>query len=113
MAVHNIHSIKKASAETIHIVHQEQSWAKFTFSEIGDLHVNSDWGFYSFSWAAFECDPKEPFKKFLATVNAEYIVGKLASNYLNQTMKRLGNRKEEALTVLVQCFIDELKTEIS
>jgi len=93
------------TAETVYINHPEASYGIFCFNSIGDLFINSDWGFFGYAWRAYGSD----FKEFLSTCNADYIVGKFGINYRDTTGKAIPKTKEQKITILVTAFINHLK----
>ena len=95
------------TAGTVTINTQEHSYGIFCFNSQGDLFVNSDWGFFAFSWRSFGAS----FRDFLAGTNADYIVGKLGINWRNDTGKMIPKHKAEHLTGLVAVFIARLKIQ--
>ena len=97
------------TAETVYISHPLSSYGIFCFNEEGDLFLNSDWGFYGFSWRAFGDD----FKDFLSRTNADYIVGKFAINYREVAGKKLPQHKQNHLLNLVSAFIKSLKKSLN
>lgn len=99
--------IRVDSATTMYINHPEASYGIFCFNQTGDLFLNSDWGFYGFSWRAFDGS----FKQFLMKCDQYYITHKFAINY-NQNKKSkdwLGGKREQAVVKLVELFLTELK----
>ena len=92
------------AAETVYINHPEASYGIFCFNSIGDLFINSDWGFYGYAWRAYGND----FKQFLSQCNADYIVAKLRINYRSTTGKALPKNTEQMLTILVDVFLKHL-----
>lgn len=100
---------QKQSAETIYINHPQASYAIFCFNSVGDLFVNSDWGFYGYSWRSFG----DNFKSFLAQTNSDYIVSKFSINHRDVSGKKMPSHRESNLKILVQEFINELNVECS
>ena len=76
---------------------EKASYGVFCFNSMGDLFINSDWGFFGYSWRSFGTD----FKKFLQTCNSEYLVGKFGINYREVSGKKLPPHREKNLTILV------------
>jgi len=101
--------INQHSAETIYINHPEASYAIFCFNSIGDLFVNSDYGFYGYAWRSYGDD----FKTFLSGTNADYIIQKFENNYRNTAGKKIPKYWSEHLKILVETFINQLKKEIN
>lgn len=97
--------IKKNIASSVYIHTPETSWALFWFTLDGDLLLQSDWGTYTHRWRGFGDD----FEKFLKGLSAEYFVGKLSIQDVNQT--RTHNKQKEILTLLVGHFITALKNQ--
>lgn len=93
------------TAETVYINHPEASYGIFCYNSVGDLFVNSDWGMYGYAWRSFG----EDFKEFLATSNADYIVGKFAINHREVSGKKMPVHREKNLMLLVAEFIRILK----
>ena len=96
----------KDDAATIYIDHPEAGYGIFCFNSKGDLFLNSDWGFYGYSWRAFS----DSFADFLRRSNAEYIVGKFAINH-NQSRQLknwlTGKRKAHVEALLTE-FLKKL-----
>jgi len=69
--------VNQQTAETIYISHPEASYGIFCFNSVGDLFLNSDWGFYGFAWRAYGND----FKEFLSGLEPEYTVNKFEINF--------------------------------
>ena len=99
--------VNKHTAETIYINHPQASYGIFCFNSVGDLFVNSDWGFYGYAWRSYG----ENFKEFLAGTNAEYIVGKFSINHTEVSGKKMPKHREENLMILVNEFIKQVKVE--
>lgn len=99
--------IERNTASTVRIDHPTASYAIFCFNEKGDLFVNSDWGFYGYAWRAFG----DHFENFLSGTNAEYVVGKFGTTYLEAAGKRLPKTREENLLILTREFISTLKNQ--
>jgi len=95
------------SATTVYVSHPTSSYGIFCYTDTGDLFVNSDWGFYGFAWRHIG---NSTFKEFLAQTNAEYIVGKFEINHREVSRKKMPAHRIKNLTVLVQEFINHLKT---
>lgn len=95
------------TAETIKVEHPESSYAIFCFNSIGDLFVSSDWGFYTYTWRAYN----GTFKEFLAQCNKEYIVGKLGMCYTEMVRKRLPKERIKHLENLVEGLIKHCKDD--
>lgn len=102
--------VNQQTAETIYISHPKASYGIFCFNSIGDLFVNSDWGFYGYAWRQYGPDE---FKKFLSECNADYIVGKFSVNYREVSGKKMPPHRESNLKILVQEFINVLKTQLT
>lgn len=82
----NTTEIKKViadKAETIYVDHKESSYAIICFNSMGDLFINSDWGFYAYAWRAYGDD----FKLFLAKCNKSYLADKLSMNTNNNKQR--------------------------
>jgi hypothetical protein len=100
-------TVHKNTAETIAIQHPDASYGIFCFNNVGDLFVNSDWGFYGFAWRSFGNN----FKEFLASINPDYMVGKFEYNYQHVAQKKMPALYKKKLTVLATEFINQLKLE--
>jgi len=98
--------VNKLSAETIYINHPDASYGIFCFNEIGDLFINSDYGFYGYAWRSFG----QNFKEFLASTNSHYLIGKFEINYRASSNKSIPKYWKEKLTILVDTFINQLKS---
>lgn len=101
------YKVRQDNAETIYINDVQHSYGIFCFNSGGDLFLNSDWGSYSYAWRAYGDD----FRKFLAGTNADYIVGKFETNYLEVTGKKMPKHRKENVTVLVTNFISVLQNK--
>jgi len=101
--------VNHATAETVYINHVTASWGTFCYNSIGDLFINSDWGFFGYSWRHY--GPEE-FKQFLSQTNPDYLVGKFGINYREVAGKKMKAHTETNLKILVRCFIDHLKKEL-
>lgn len=99
--------VNACTAETVYINHPEASYGTFCFNSIGDLFVNSDWGFYGYAWRSYG----KSFKEFLSACSAEYIVGKFAIEYRSVTGKKFPKHKEDMMLILVSAFVNHLKTQ--
>lgn len=97
--------VNEQTAETIYISHPQASYGIFCFNSIGDLFINSDWGFFGYAWRSYGND----FKKFLTQTNAEYIVGKFEINHKEVANKKMDSYRKEKLLILVNAFIHTLK----
>ncbi|MFV5696666.1 hypothetical protein ACM55G_14650 [Flavobacterium sp. LB3P122] len=97
--------IKKNIASTVFIHTPETSWALFWFTPKGDLVLQSDWGTYTHNWRSFGGD----FEKFLKSLDVEYFVGKLSTQYVNQT--RTHEKQKEILRLLFVHFKAVLETQ--
>jgi len=98
--------IVKHTAETVYINHPEASYGIFCYNEAGDLFCNSDWGSFMYAWRSYGKD--KSFKEFLASCNADYIVGKFNINYLEMANKQMPKVKRDNLTILVSEFIKSI-----
>jgi hypothetical protein len=99
---------KRRSAETIYVEHPESSYGIFCYNSVGDLFLNSDWGFYGYAWRSFG----DNFKEFLKNTNSDYVVGKFNLNHMDGELKRkLSPHKIKHLKNLIDAFINELKNE--
>jgi hypothetical protein len=101
------------SATTVYINHPEASYGIFCYNSKGDLFLNSDWGFYGYSWRHFG---DKTFAQFLANTNAEYLCGKFAINHNNQMPSSkywLKGNKEKNVTILLSEFINALKEKLT
>lgn len=92
-------------AETVRIEHPESSYGVFCFNSMGDLFVNSDWGFFGYAWRAYS----GTFKQFLAQTNSDYIVGKFEINYREVANKKMPLHKIVHLRNLVDGLIEHCK----
>lgn len=97
--------IKSIAAQTIQIHSKDHSWGVFCFNEIGDLFLNSDWGAFMYGWRSFGAN----FREFLASTNADYIVGKFQINYREHSKKAIPPHTKTAITGLVELLIQHLK----
>ena len=102
-------TIIKDKAETIYINHATASYGIFCYNSYGDLFLNSDWGFYGYAWRNFGTD----FKEFLSGCNADYIIGKFAINWNQNSKPRFGGDREKNIKILVEEFLKELKMELA
>lgn len=100
-----------SSAKTVHITHPQSSYGIFCLNDAGDLFVNSDWGLFGYSWRSF--GNNKPFTHFLASCSIDYIVDKLSIDYFNMTLKKIPPHKKKHLLVLVNIFIERIKTDIA
>jgi len=102
--------LKKAPCTQYYLDVPGQSWGTFTISEHGDFFIHSDWGYWAFNWRSFG----ENFKKFLVTLNAEYLLDKIETNQFQfyGIKQKIHARKREAITVLFNEFQKVLKDEI-
>ena len=99
--------LMRNAATTVYINHPEASYAIFCFNQVGDLFINSDYGFFGFAWRSYGDD----FEKFLSGTNPDYVVGKLEINYSEVSGKRkMPEFRKEKLLILVREFINHLKT---
>lgn len=99
---------KPVHAETVHINHPQASYGIFCFNEQGDLFVNSDYGFYGYAWRSYG----DNFRDFLAGTNADYMVGKFETNFIEVSGKRsLPGFRKEKLIILCAEFIKTLKEQ--
>lgn len=98
-------------ANTIFISHPTSSYAVFCFNHSGDFFVNSDWGSFFYIWRNY--GKENPFVKFLAQTNTEYLMNKLEMSYREMTNKKLPPHKHKNLSVLVECFIQKLREDIA
>lgn len=94
-------------AKTMYISNPEASYAIFCWNSQGDLFMNSDWGFYAYSWRAFGND----FNEFLTRLNAQYLVEKLSMNWHvpGNKLVKFNGRREQMVTKLCTIFIEELR----
>lgn len=97
-------TITNDSAKTIQIDHPEASYGIFCFNSIGDLFINSDWGFYAYSWRSFG----NSFEEFLSTCNSDYLIKKLEITNSQNGTKLYPNQKKN-LIILIDEFIKVLK----
>jgi hypothetical protein len=100
------------SAVTIYINHPTASYGIFCYNTKGDLFLNSDWGFYGYTWRSFG---GSSFEKFLAQTNADYLCGKFATTHNNQMPSAkywLKGRKEANVMLLLDQFIKTLNEKI-
>jgi len=51
-------------------------WANFTIDDTGLLQCNSSFGNYSYQWGSFG----DSFKKFLCSINSDYLINKISNN---------------------------------
>lgn len=105
------YTVNKRPAETYLIRHNEYSWGIFFLNADGDLFIESDWGYWTFSWRAWG---PNGFKAFLCGLDEEYFFGKLLVNH-NQWGKqraKVGARTEKAVKMLFKCLQAELKKEL-
>jgi hypothetical protein len=100
--------IIQSNAETVYINHDEASYGIFCFNDKGDLFLNSDWGFFGYAWRAYG----ENFKEFLSSCNSDYIIGKFGINYCETSGKKIPPHKEKYVKVLIDQFINHLKTQV-
>lgn len=105
-------NVDVSAATVIQIYHPESSYAIFCFSAKGDLFVNSDWGFFGYTWRSY--GSQNSFTHFLAKTNAaEYIVGKLEINYFELTNRRkIPPFRRKNLLVLTELFIERIKAGV-
>jgi hypothetical protein len=100
--------IIKDGAETIYISTKETSYGIFCFNSMGDLFLNSDYGFYGFAWRSYG----DNFKRFLSGCSDCYIVEKFDYNYRMTTgRKGIPAYKKEKVEKLIALFINELKKQ--
>lgn len=97
--------ITSVPAQTVQINTKEHSWGIFCFNELGDLFLNSDWGFYAFSWRSFG----DNFQNFLKGADEDYIVQKFENNFQNLTRKPIPPHTKSKILLLTKEFIDHLK----
>lgn len=95
------------SAKTVQVDHPEASYAIFCFNSIGDLFINSDWGFYAYSWRSFG---QRTFEEFLSECNSDYLLKKLEITQSGNGGKIYQNQKKN-LVILIDEFINVLKEE--
>ena len=103
-------TIRTESATTVYIDHTEASYGIFCFNQTGDLFLNADWGFYGFSWRAYQGD----FKDFLKKCDADYITKKLGMNFNTNASRdnRFGGKREKNVRLLVEVFLTELRNSL-
>jgi len=97
--------IQRNVASTVYIFTPQTSWALFTFSNTGDIFLQSDWGSYTHRFRAFSGD----IETFLKGLSVEYFVNKLSMQDVNQ--KPTTYQQKEILTILVERFIYALNNE--
>ena len=106
-----VYTFKKGAGETFTIRHRTESWAVFFINQDGDLFIESDWGYWTFSWRAFGGG----FKQFLTQLEPEYFFDKLLFNH-NQWGKgrnKVHARAEKAIKTLFECFKKVLEKDIA
>lgn len=94
-------------AKVIQIDEAGHSYGIFCYTSIGDLFLNSDWGFFGYAWRSYG----ENFEQFLSQLEPDYVLGKFEIN-----LERKGGLKKherEHLTALFLSFRDEIKQLIS
>ena len=89
--------IQKDTAETFYINDPESTYGTFCFNTSGDLFLNSDYGYYCYSWRAFGTD----FKKFLSGLNPEYVFDKFDTNAHHLMKKAFPNIAKNQLLALL------------
>jgi hypothetical protein len=96
-------------AETVYINTPKDSYGIFCFNSIGDLFLNSDWGFYGFSWR--HMGDGITLKEFIAGCNADYIADKFYTNINTQKDKKDFEKwRRSHVLVLINHFIDYCKS---
>ncbi len=101
-------TINPCTAETIYISHPTASYGIFCYNSLGDLFLNSDYGFHAYAWRSFGDD----FKKFLAQTNSDYIMGKFETNYRQYANKKMPKHMYDNVEILVGELINYLKTTL-
>lgn len=93
---------------TQYYVHEKYNYGIFCISDIGDLYLNSDYGFYGCSWRHYGKD----FKQFLMSCNAEYVFDKFEQNHMYLTSKKLPKHVHAPVMVLFKLLQEALKQEL-
>lgn len=105
------YKLTKGTGETYLINHNQHSWGLFFINEHGDLFLESDWGYWTFSWRAFNGS----FKGFLVRIDDDYFFGKLLINH-NQWGKgrsKVQKNTENAVKGLFGSLKEILKSELT
>lgn len=100
-------SAKIINAKVVQVEHPEASYGIFCYNETGDLFINSDWGFYAYSWRSFGNDS---FENFLKKCNNEYIIGKLQITLGYQSIK-FNQKQKQMISLLIDEFLAVLKNK--
>jgi hypothetical protein len=93
------------NAVCLRVEHPESSYGTFCYNEIGDLFLQSDWGFYGYSWRAFG----DSFSEFLMDIDADYVVQKFENNQSITSKKRIPAHIWVHIKNLYNVLVKELK----
>jgi len=92
-------------AETVYISHPEASYGIFCYNSVGDLFLNSDWGFHGYAWRSYGDD----FKKFLAQCGSDYILTKFEMNWVSGGRKKMHPSMKKNVEILIAELIKYCK----